>query len=105
MSSKVGGVLSDYRDAIVYVGEEATPENKDGSISPMAALATNIRESLEEIEILRGTVQYWESRRVATDAKERHLLAEAFRIMHGELFGLTARMKELLSKAELTPEA
>jgi hypothetical protein len=105
MSTKVGSVLSDYRDAIVYAGEEATPENKDGSTSPMAALAANIRESLEEIEILRGTVQYWESRRTATEAKERHLLAEAFRIMHGELLGLTVRMKELLSKTELAPEA
>ena len=62
------------------------------------AIETNIQESFDEIDILRGTVQYWESRRTATDPKERVMLAEAFRIMHGELLGLTARMKELLER-------
>ncbi len=65
------------------------------------AIETNIQESFDEIDILRGTIQYWESRRTATDPKERVMLTEAFRIMHGELLGLTARMKELLER-ELT---
>jgi hypothetical protein len=71
----------------------------------LAALKTNIRESFDELEMLRGTVQYWESRRAAADIQERALLAEAFRLMHGELLGLTARMKELLSEAELAEAA
>ncbi len=76
--------------------------NRPGSEpSLLRAIETNIQESLDEIDILRGTVQYWESRRIATDPKERVMLTEAFRIMNGELLGLTARVKELLER-ELT---
>ncbi len=76
--------------------------NREGSESSvLRAIETNIQESLDEIDILRGTMQYWESRRIAIDPKERVMLTEAFRIMHGELLGLTARMKELLER-ELT---
>ena len=35
-----------------------------------------------------------------SDPKERALLMEAFRVMHGELLGLTARTKELLERME-----
>lgn len=73
--------------------------------SVFSALETNIQESLDEIDILRGTLQYWESRRPATDPKERDMLTEAFRIMHGELLGLTARTKELLDRTEPAPKA
>jgi len=70
-----------------------------------AALETNIQQSLDEIDTLRGTLQYWESRRPATDPKECDLLSEAFRIMHGELLGLTARAKALLERAAVAPKA
>ena len=106
MSSKVEFALRASGDSIVFVGEEdRIAEAGDAPFNLLAALNSNIRESLDEIEILRGTVQYWESRRAATDAKERHVLTEAFRIMHGELLGLTARMKDLLTRAELAPGA
>lgn len=65
------------------------------------ALQTNIQESFDEIEILRGTLQYWESRRPAASAKERAMLTEAFRVLHGELSGLTARAKGLIERVEL----
>ncbi len=69
----------------------------------LSAIESNIRESLDEIDILRGTIQYWESRRAPAGPDERNMLSEAFRIMHGELLGLTARMKELLDRVELAP--
>jgi hypothetical protein len=79
--------------------------NEDGeetslSYSSFAALECNIQDSFDEIETLRGTVQYWESRRIAANAKERDLVIEAYRVIHGELLGLTARMKELRDRAE-----
>jgi|SRR5271166_5552454 len=100
MSRKADAALRAAWEAIIFVDEEAD-FRESHSFNLLAALKTNIRESLDELEMLRGTVQYWESRRAATDPQERHLLAEAFRLMHGELLGLTARMKELLSQAEL----
>ncbi len=69
----------------------------------LSAIDSNIRESLDEIDILRGTIQYWESRRAPPGPDERNMLVEAFRIMHGELVGLTARMKDLLDRTELIP--
>ncbi len=105
MSCKVEFALRASGDSIVFVGEDRVPASDDASVNLLAALRTNIRESLDEIEILRGTVQYWESRRAVTDAKERSVLVEAFRVMHGELLGLTARMKDLLNSTELAPGA
>ncbi|MGA7329841.1 MAG: hypothetical protein WBX25_36510 [Rhodomicrobium sp.] len=70
------------------------------SPNALTALDANIKDSLEEIEILRGSVQYWESRRAPGDQKEREMLTEAFRIMHGELLGLTVRVRELRDRAE-----
>jgi hypothetical protein len=67
----------------------------------LAALDSNIKDSFDEIDALRGTVQYWESRGAVGDPKERDLIIEAYRIIHGELLGLTARMKELRDRAEM----
>lgn len=66
----------------------------------LTALNANIKDSLEEIEILRGSVQYWEGRQAPSNQREREMLAEAFRIMHGELLGLTVRVRELRDRAE-----
>ncbi len=71
----------------------------------LRAVGENIRDTLDEIDFLRGSIQYWESRRLADDPHERDLLTEAFRIMHGELLGLTARVKELLTRSERSAEA
>jgi hypothetical protein len=98
MSGKFRGSVETKGKPIVYSdswGEEGDGE-KDFSL--FSALDTNIKESLDEIEMLRGTVQYWESRRPATDLGERATLAEAFRIIHGELLGLAARMKVLIDR-------
>jgi hypothetical protein len=104
MSRKSDAALKAALSALVFAdGGDGFPETQ--SFSLLAALKTNIRESLDELEMLRGTVQYWESRRTPTDPQESRLLAEAFRLMHGELLGLTARVKELLSQAELAAAA
>jgi hypothetical protein len=74
---------------------------EEGVLLPdLAAVESNIRDSFDEIETLRGTVQYWEGRPSAADPNEQKLVIEAYRIMQGELLGLTARMKELRDRAE-----
>jgi len=105
MSSKIQAFVRVNEDAIVF--NELDCVNGEAGSDPtlLSALNANIQESFDEIDILRGTVQYWESRRDATDPQERGMLTEAFRIMHGELLGLTARMKELLDRAELAAGA
>ena len=82
-------------------------DNKEPTLSSssFATLQCNIQDSFDEIDALRGTVQYWESRRIAANAKERDLVIEAYRVIHGELLGLTARMKELRDRAEMGLEA
>ncbi len=80
------------RHEICLLGEET---------GVLDAVQSNIQESFDEIDILRGTLQYWESREPAADPKECVMLAEAFRVMHGELLGLTARAKELIRSVEL----
>jgi hypothetical protein len=100
MSSKVQASL---KQPIIFDG---LARNGDGAgVEPelLGALDTNIRESLDEIDILRGTIQYWESRPPVTGPEERDRLLEAFRIMHGELLGLTVRVKALLDRAGPTP--
>jgi hypothetical protein len=79
-------------------GHEVHLPSEDPSV--FAAVQSNIQESLDELEILRGTLQYWESRPAATDPRERAILTEAFRVMHGELLGLTARTRELIEREE-----
>ncbi len=98
MSSKLSAFDDVIKEAIDFSKTQSSEAGMDPSL--FGALNANIEESLEEIDILRGTVQYWESRRPATAESERAMLLEAFRIMHGELLGLTARMKELLSGVE-----
>ncbi len=85
---------------IVHNGVEYEGDQPSQRLGAVEALRTNIQDSLDELDVMRGTVQYWESRRRAADPKERALLLEAFRVMHGELLGLTARMKELLDRTE-----
>jgi hypothetical protein len=89
----------------VHNGSKFNGHGTGSKPSVLTALESNIQQSFDEIDTLRGTLQYWESRRPATDPRERDMLTEAFRIMHGELLGLTARMKELLERAELAPKA
>ncbi len=103
MTSKMQKYFS-INEEIIFDDDAQEGEDRETPAALLTALNANIKDSLEEIDILRGTVQYWESRRAATDAKERDMLREAFRIMHGELLGLTARMKDLLDRAE-TPSA
>jgi hypothetical protein len=93
-SVRVGG------KPIVHNSVEYEGDQPSQSLSVIEALRTNIQDSLDELDMMRGTLQYWESRRPASDPKERALLMEAFRVMHGELLGLTARTKELLERME-----
>src|SRR5208282_4965889 len=101
MSSKIQAFVRLNEDPIVFDELDFVSGEAESEPALLSALSSNIQESFDEIDILRGTVQYWESRRDATDPQERGMLTEAFRIMHGELLGLTARMKELLDRAEL----
>ena len=103
MSSKLSAFDDVIKEAIDFSKTQRSEAGMDPSL--FGALNANIEESLEEIDILRGTVQYWESRRPATSEREQAMLVEAFRIMHGELLGLTARVKELLNGAELPAKA
>jgi hypothetical protein len=100
MSSKVHALIDVNEDPIVFDGIAYAGGPADCKPALLDALTSNVQESFDEIDILRGTVQYWESRRAATDPKEQNLLQEAFRVMYGELLGLTARMKQLLDRAE-----
>ncbi len=104
MRSKSGAFVKGTKPAI-HNGTEFKGHPSGSERSLIIALETNIQQSLDEIDTLRGTLQYWESRRPATDPKERDMLMEAFRVMHGELLGLTARTKELLERAESAPRA
>ncbi|MGO9544840.1 MAG: hypothetical protein ACLPPF_08610 [Rhodomicrobium sp.] len=101
MSSKIEAFVRINDDPILYEGLDLASAESGSGPADLAALNSNIRESLDEIDILRGTIQYWEGRRDPADPKERELLKEAFRIMHGELLGMTARMRELLNRTEL----
>jgi hypothetical protein len=103
MSSKSQASVKINAQPIIYDGLQHNGNDTDDDSEFLSAIETNIRESFDEIEILRGTIQYWESRRTATNPEERDRLMEAFRIMHGELLGLTARMKGLLDRAALAP--
>src|SRR5271167_108005 len=104
MSSKIKAFVKAGDDRIVYNDVEFASGEAGAEPTVFSALNSNIQESLDEIDILRGTVQYWESRPAATGSNERVMLTEAFRIMHGELLGLTARMKQLLDREELAAE-
>jgi hypothetical protein len=103
MSSKVQASVRLNAQSIVYDGADHNDDDAGSEPSLLRALEINIRESFDEIDILRGTIQYWESRRAASDPEERDRLMEAFRIMHGELLGLTARMKALLDRTGFAP--
>ena len=100
MRSKGPASVKSNGKPIVLNGAEREDRLPDSEPGVFAALQSNIQESFDEIEILRGTLQYWESRQPATDPRERAMLMEAFRVMHGELLGLTARMKELAEREE-----
>ena len=102
MRRKIQASVKLNAQPIIYNGMEYDG-GADSEPGHLSAIETNIRESFDEIDVLRGTIQYWESRRAATDPEERDRLLEAFRIMHGELLGLTARMKGLLDRAALAP--
>jgi hypothetical protein len=86
---KLGG------NSIVLDGPRRETRGSAYSQEALSALKSNIEETMSEIETLRGSLQYWEGRRPATDPTEREMLDEAFRVIHGELVGLTARAKEL----------
>jgi hypothetical protein len=103
MSSKIQASVRLNARSIIFDGAGDGGDDTDCEPQLLSAIETNIQESFDEIDILRGTIQYWESRRAATDPEERDRLLEAFRIMHGELLGLTARMKGLLDRAALAP--
>src|SRR5215470_1600129 len=103
MSSKIQASVKPNPRPIVCDSVEFDGDEAYGKFNLLNAIESNIQESLDEIDILRGTIQYWESRRAATDPEERDRLLEAFRVMHGELLGLTVRMKALLDMAELAP--
>ena len=105
MGSKAHASVQANGNPIEHHGVEYEGEAPGGSRSVAAAIRTNVQESFDEIDILRGTLQYWESRRPATDPKERAMLTEAFRVMHGELLGLTARMKDLMERMEPAKKA
>ena len=105
MSSKAQASVRTNGKPIVHNGVEYEGEASGGSPSVATALRSNIQESFDEIDIMRGTLQYWESRRPATDPKERAMLMEAFRVMHGELLGLTARMKDMIERIEPAKKA
>ena len=104
MSSKIQESVKVNENLVVFNDLECASGVAGCKPARLGAISTNIQESFDEIDIFRGTVQYWESRGAAIDPMERHMLAEAFRIMHGELLGLTARMKELLDRIELAVE-
>jgi hypothetical protein len=95
MDDKSLAFVNDNNVSILYSGNGET----GAEISRFSALNSNIQESLDEIDILRGTVQYWESRPAAIDPRERAMVTEAYRVMYGELLGLTARIKDLLDRA------
>jgi hypothetical protein len=103
MSSKIQASVKLNPQSIVYEDGKYSGGDADGESGFLNAIETNIQESFHEIDTLRGTIQYWESRRIATGPEERGRLIEAFSIMHGELLGLTARMKGLLDRAGLAP--
>jgi hypothetical protein len=103
MSSKVQASVRLNAQSIVYDSADHNGDDAGSEPNLLRAIETNIRESFDEIDILRGTIQYWESRRAAIDPEERDRLMEAFRIMYGELVGLTARMKGLLDRTGLAP--
>ena len=86
---KLGG------NSIVLDGARRETRGSAYSQEALSALQSNIEETMSEIETLRGSLQYWEGRQPATDPREREMLDEAFRVIHGELVGLTARAKEL----------
>ncbi len=100
MRSKAQASVRANGKPIEHNGVEYEGEAPGASRGVAAAIRTNVQESFDEIDILRGTLQYWESRRPATDPNERAMLTEAFRVMHGELLGLTARMKDLIERIE-----
>jgi hypothetical protein len=86
---KLGG------DSIAFDGVRRETRSAAYSQEALSALQSNIEATLSEIETLRGSLQYWEGRPPAADPREREMLDEAFRVIHGELIGLTARAKEL----------
>jgi hypothetical protein len=101
MSSKIQASAKLSAQPIVYDGLEHNRNDAASASGYMPAIEANIQESLDDIDVVRGSIQYWESRRAATDPEERDRLMEAFRVMHGELLGLTARMKALLDRDAL----
>jgi hypothetical protein len=105
MSSKIQASVKLKAQPIIYDGVEYSGDDVEAEPTLLSAIEANIRESFDEIDILRGTIQYWESRRTPTDPQERDRLLEAFRIMHGELVGLTARLKGLLDQTGLAQGA
>ena len=100
MRSKAQASVRGNGKPIEHNGVEYEGEAPGAGRGVAAAIRANIQDSFDEIDILRGTLQYWESRRPATDPSERAALTEAFRVMHGELLGLTARIKDLMERVE-----
>jgi len=100
MRSKAQASVRANGKPIEHNGVEYEGEAPGAGRGVAAAIRANIQDSFDEIDILRGTLQYWESRRPATDPSERAALTEAFRVMHGELLGLTARIKDLMERIE-----
>ena len=96
MRSKGPVIVKLAGNSIVYASARRETRGAGYAQETLGPLQSNIEETLSEIETLRGSLQYWEGRRPATDPREREMLEEAFRVMHGELLGLTARAKQLM---------
>ena len=76
---------------------------REDSITDLTALEKNIEDSFDQIESMRGIVQFWEGR--PSFGAEFESVLETYRIMHGELLGLTTRIRELRDRAESLLEA
>ena len=62
MSSKIQALVKVNEDAIVFNDVDFLNGEAECEPTLLSALSANIQESLDEIDILRGTAQYWESR-------------------------------------------
>ena len=104
MGSKGPVIIKLSGDPILCGGGRSETRKAEFEQESFPELQSNIEETFAEIETLRGSLQYWEGRRPASDPKERALLAETFRVLHGELLGLTARARQLMEAADTADE-
>lgn len=96
--------LNSVRSNRKDMNDAGTRIETDGeTIAELTALEKNIEDSFDQIESMRGIVQFWEGR--PSSGPEFESVLETYRIMHGELLGLTTRIRELRDRAELLLEA